>query len=327
VIGEPLQGAVGPTQGDSQSAVDQPRQQTPVAEGMQRDATDGRLSGGPVALGKREELAGKIHTPDDRGILTPLSRHRYRQAATSSPVYPHTMNSPLAERIRQRLADLNLTAYAASIKASDGASKDMVKNILSGRSLHPRADTLEKLAGVLETSVDWLLHGDGPPPPPPLLTDAPKSNVRVSDIRIPAGTMAAGGRNLPVMGTAAGSLGKGAFRLEGGVIDYVLRPEVLRNVKDAYGIYVEGESMYPAHPHGELRIIHPHRPCQIGDTVVLVARYSEDGPTEAWIKKLVKRSGDKIVVEQFNPPALIEFDRRYVETCHKVLTLNDLLGI
>jgi len=237
------------------------------------------------------------------------------------------MNSPLAERIRQRLADLNLTAYAASIKASDGASKDMVKNILSGRSLHPRADTLEKLAGVLETSVDWLLHGDGPPPPPPLLTDAPKSNVRVSDIRIPAGTMAAGGRNLPVMGTAAGSLGKGAFRLEGGVIDYVLRPEVLRNVKDAYGIYVEGESMYPAHPHGELRIIHPHRPCQIGDTVVLVARYSEDGPTEAWIKKLVKRSGDKIVVEQFNPPALIEFDRRYVETCHKVLTLNDLLGI
>lgn len=327
MIGEPAQGAVGSAQRDGERPIDQPRQKAPVAEGMHRDAADRGLGGGPVALGKREELVGEVHTPDDRGILTPLSRHRYRQADKASAVYSHIMTSPLADRIRQRLADLNLSAYAASIKASDGASKDMIKNILSGRSLHPRADTLEKLAQTLETNVDWLLNGDGPPPPPPTMTDAPKSNVRVSDIRIPAGTMAAGGRNLPVMGTAAGSLGKGAFRLEGGVIDYVLRPEVLRNVKDAYGIYVEGESMYPAHPHGELRIIHPHRPCQIGDTIVLVARYSEDGPTEAWIKKLVKRTGEKLIVEQFNPPALIEFDRRYVETCHKVLTLNDLLGI
>ncbi|MET3892804.1 phage repressor protein C with HTH and peptisase S24 domain [Bosea sp. OAE506] len=327
MIGEPLQGAVGAAQRDGQRSIDQTGQQAPVAEGVQRDAADRGLGGGPVALGKQQELVGEVHTPDTRGILTPLSRHRYRQADKASAVYSHIMTSPLADRIRQRLAEMNLSAYAASIKASDGASKDMIKNILSGRSLHPRADTLEKLAQTLETNVDWLLNGDGPPPPPPTMTEAPKSNVRVSDIRIPAGTMAAGGRNLPVMGTAAGSLGKGAFRLEGGVIDYVLRPEVLRNVKDAYGIYVEGESMYPAHPHGELRIIHPHRPCQIGDTIVLVARYSEDGPTEAWIKKLVKRTGEKLIVEQFNPPALIEFDRRYVETCHKVLTLNDLLGI
>ncbi|KFC64002.1 putative phage repressor [Bosea sp. LC85] len=242
-------------------------------------------------------------------------------------MYSYIMPNTLADRIRQRLADLNLSAYAASLKASDGASKDMIKNILNGRSLHPRADTLEKLAAALETSVDQLLHGDGPPPPPPLATEPPKSNVRLSELRFPPGSISAGGRNLPVMGTAAGSLGKGAFRLEGGVIDYVVRPEVLRNVKDAYGIYVEGESMYPAHPHGELRIIHPHRPCQIGDTVVIVAKYTEDGPTEAWIKKLVKRSGDRIIVEQYNPPAQIEFDRRYVETCHKVLTMNDLLGI
>lgn len=242
-------------------------------------------------------------------------------------MYSYTMTESLADRIRQRLTDLNLSAYAASLKASDGTSKDMIKNIFSGRSKHPRGDTLERLATALETNVDWLLHGDGPPPPPPTLTESPKSNVRLSELRFPPGSLAPGARNLPVMGTAAGSLGKGAFRLEGGVIDYVLRPEILRNVRDAYGIYVEGESMYPAHPHGELRIIHPHRPCQIGDTVVIVAKYSEDGPTEAWIKRLVKRSGDKIVVEQFNPPAMIEFDRRYIETCHKVLTLNDLLGI
>ncbi len=129
------------------------------------------------------------------------------------------------------------------------------------------------------------------------------------------------------MGTAAGSLGKGAFRIEGGEIDYVIRPAILEKVRDAYGIYIEGESMCPVHPHGELRIIHPHRPCQIGDDVIIVASWSEDGPHEAWIKRLVKRTAEKLVVEQFNPKATIEFDRRYVVSCHKVLTMNDLLGM
>lgn len=239
-------------------------------------------------------------------------------------MYSYTMTSPLAERVQQRLNDLQISGYSASLKASEGRSKDLVKNILNGRSLNPRADTLEGLASALETSVDWLLHGDGPPPAPPLMTERPQSNVRIGALRIPA---VAGPRDLPVMGTAAGSLGRGAFRLEGGVIDYVLRPEVLRNVRDAYGIYVEGDSMDPAHPHGELRIIHPHRPCQIGDTVVIAARYTADGPIEGWIKRLVKRTSDKIIVEQYNPKATIEFERSFVESCHKVLTMNDLLGI
>lgn len=243
-------------------------------------------------------------------------------------MYFYMMSETLPARVKERLDALDLSPYAASMKASDGRSKDWVSNILSGRSAHPRIDTLQALAAALETSVEWLLHGDGPAKVP-VLAEAPKSNVRVSGLRYPTRRSAGidGSRDLPVMGTAAGSLGKGAFRLEGGVIDYVVRPETLQNVKDAYGIYVEGDSMDPAHPHGELRIIHPHRPCQIGDTVVLVASYSEHGPHEAWIKKLVKRTGEKLVVEQYNPPATIEFDRRYILSCHKVLTVNDLLGI
>jgi phage repressor protein C with HTH and peptisase S24 domain len=169
------------------------------------------------------------------------------------------------------------------------------------------------------------LHGDGPPEVPSL-EEPPKPNVRVSDLRF-NGRSVDGARDLPVMGTAAGSLGKGAFQLEDRVIDYVIRPSVLLNVRDAYGIYVEGDSMDPAHPHGELRIVHPHRPCQIGDTVVIVAHFAEDQPVEAWIKRLVKRTGDKIIVEQFNPRATIEFERRHVKSCHKVLTMNDLMGI
>lgn len=236
------------------------------------------------------------------------------------------MTESLQERIQKRLDDLGLSRAGASLKASGGAKRDTVQNIMSGRSINPRIDTLANLAEALETTPEWLLNGDGPPPPPPVLSEKPESNARATNIRF-HGRTAIGQRNLPVMGTAAGSLGKGAFRIEGGVIDYVLRPEVLRNVTDAYGIYVEGESMDPAHPHGELRIVHPHRPCQIGDTIIIVAKFTVDGPTEAWIKRLVKRTPQKLIVEQFNPRATIEFERDFIVSCHKVLTLNDLLGI
>lgn len=234
------------------------------------------------------------------------------------------MTETLADRVRQRLAALNLSGTAASLKASGGTSRDIVKNILNGRSINPRADTLQGLADALETTVDWLLYGDGAPAPP--LEGRPKPNVRFTDRTFP-GRRGLGPRDLPVMGTVAGSLGPGAFKIEGGVIDYVMRPDILKNVRDAYGLYVEGDSMYPAHPHGELRIIHPHRPCQIGDTVVIAARYAENDPVEGWIKKLIKRTPERLIVEQYNPPATIEFERRFVESCHKVLTMNDLMGI
>lgn len=235
------------------------------------------------------------------------------------------MTGTLPDRVRERLEVLGLSGTAASLKASGGESREVVRNILNGRSMNPRVDTMQGLAAALETTVDWLLYGDGDQPAP-AIEGKPTSNVRLTDMRIPVRSRL-GARDLPVLGTAAGSLGKGAFVIEGGVIDYVVRPELLKNVRDAYGIYVEGESMYPAHPHGELRIIHPHRPCQIGDSVIIVARYSEGGPTEAWIKKLVKRTADKLVVEQYNPAATIEFERRFIESCHKVLTMNDLMGI
>lgn len=237
------------------------------------------------------------------------------------------MTESLADRVRSRLEALRISPYAASMRASDGASKDLVKNILNGRSLNPRADTLKRLAEALETTVEALVAGDQDGPPPrPATIPLPKSNARMAVSRYPA-PIVAGQRNLPIMRTAAGSLGKGSFHLEDSVIDYVIRPDVLRDVPDAYGIYVDGDSMYPAHPHGELRIVHPHRPCQVGDTVVIIAKYTEDGPTEAWIKQLVRRSGDRIIVEQFNPKATIEFDKRFVVSCHKVLTMNDLLGM
>ena len=128
------------------------------------------------------------------------------------------------------------------------------------------------------------------------------------------------------MGTAAGSL-SGAFQFEGGIVDYVVRPPALANAKGIYALYIEGPSMIPEHRPGDLRFAHPHRHPHIGDTVVITAKYSENGPYENFIKNLVRRSGDRLIVEQLNPPTQIEFDMKFVASVHKILTMNELFGL
>lgn len=70
------------------------------------------------------------------------------------------MTRTVADRIQERLEDLDLKAQTASILA--GLGKSGVRNILDGASKHPRTDTLAKLAPVLKTSIEWLARERGP---------------------------------------------------------------------------------------------------------------------------------------------------------------------
>lgn len=62
-------------------------------------------------------------------------------------------------RINERLEAMSLSARKASIDA--GGSPDLIRNINRNNGAAPRADTLEKLAKVLQVSVDWLISGKG----------------------------------------------------------------------------------------------------------------------------------------------------------------------
>ncbi|WP_187640103.1 helix-turn-helix transcriptional regulator [Bosea sp. F3-2] len=229
--------------------------------------------------------------------------------------------SPLVRRILERLDALQTNATAVSLTISD--NKDLLRDILNGRTKNPRTDTIRKVADALGTTVEWLMEGDGEPAPAPL-AGRPTSNVRMAGVKAPV--LATLARDVPVMGTAAGSLG-GAFQFEGGVVDYVARPPALVGAKNAYSMYVEGSSMVPEHNPGDLRFIHPDRKAHIGDSVVVTAKYSEHGPYESFIKHLVRRTETKLIVQQLNPPATIEFDMQFVASVHKVLTMNDLFGV
>lgn len=231
-------------------------------------------------------------------------------------------------RILERLEATGLSATGASKRA--GLSADAIRNIRRALETNSHkgvsATTLAALAPVLGTTVNWLLDGnDGPPSPEPVPLPA-ISELRHTDILAP--NPAGLPKDVPVLGTAAGSeIGNGAFQLTTDVIDYVRRPAGLAGARDAYALYVEGDSMFPRFEPGDLVFIHPHRKPLPGDYVIIQEPDSNNGEPRAFIKRLVKITGTTIKVTQFNPASTIDFIIRPGTVVHKVITDGDLYGI
>lgn len=144
----------------------------------------------------------------------------------------------------------------------------------------------------------------------------------------PVGTRA---RDFPIFGTAAGANGDGAFVLSAGeVVDWRTRPASLASNRRAFGLYVEGDSMHPALPHGELIVVDPVRKAAAGDLVVIVIvkKVDDNGhEQEAFVKELVRATADKYLCRQYNPPKQLEFERRQVAQLYRVLTRAEMMGV
>jgi phage repressor protein C with HTH and peptisase S24 domain len=135
-------------------------------------------------------------------------------------------------------------------------------------------------------------------------------------------------KDIPVLGIAeCGS--DGAFILnEGGPIDYVRRPPGQMNRKGIYCIYAEGSSMEPVYEAGDLVYVDPHRPPQAGrDVVIQLAAKARTGEERCFLKRLVRRSGGKWRVKQFNPEKEFVFDEKDVAAVHLVLKNHELMGV
>lgn len=70
------------------------------------------------------------------------------------------MAKTVADRIKKRLKAVGMSAQAASLAA--GMSKDGIRNIFRKPEQTPQGRNLIPLAEVLETTVSWLLKGEGP---------------------------------------------------------------------------------------------------------------------------------------------------------------------
>ncbi|WP_182417079.1 XRE family transcriptional regulator [Bartonella sp. HY038] len=240
------------------------------------------------------------------------------------------MTESIFDRINQRLAALDLSPEGASKKA--GLTRDYLRTLFRQQS-SPTVKTLAKLATALETSPEWLMHGVGevvnvsPKESAATNRKATKTVHEVTPVNMPVPSQTNMHKDLPVLGTAAGSHTNGVLSLEANIIEYVRRPPGVEAVKDAYAVYVEGDSMEPRYYAGDLIIAHPYRPARIGDSVVVQFKRGEADYQEAIIGILHKRSGSKIEIEKLNPQNILNFDEENVIAIHRILSLNDLLGV
>ena len=126
-------------------------------------------------------------------------------------------------------------------------------------------------------------------------------------------------KDLPVLGAVrGGKLGAGSFADNGELFGMVARPASLLGVSSAYAVFVVDDSMEPRYIAGEVAHVNPHKPCRPGCFVV-VQTENQDGDRDYLIKRLVRRSGGKVRLAQYNPPQEFDIPSETVTAMHRIV--------
>lgn len=128
---------------------------------------------------------------------------------------------------------------------------------------------------------------------------------------------------LSLYGLAAGSI-QGNHSMTNDPVDEVPCPPALRTVVGAYAMKTRGDSMVPRFFHGERLYINPHQAVRAGDHVVIQVRNHESSGTDTWVKRYEAEDEDMVYVSQYNPPGRIAFKKKYVQSVHRVLPIDEL---
>jgi len=119
---------------------------------------------------------------------------------------------------------------------------------------------------------------------------------------------------IPVVGLA--EAGKGIDSVddypEGGADMFISRPSGLKDF-NAYGVLVEGDSMYPAYKPRSIVVCSPNIECQSGDTAVIGLKSGERLIGEIHFN-------DTIIIKKYNPKYNpIEIKRSDISFCHRIM--------
>lgn len=218
------------------------------------------------------------------------------------------------QKVRGRREELGLTQVELGKAA--GLSYQAIQQIEDGTSKSTRK--LLELARALEVPPDWLTSDVDTPPPP-----KDKPNIKSAQSLGNFLNLAPMPLDLPILGMA--ECGPDGWSLwNGDVVDMIARPPNLAGVPNAYGVYVVGDSMEPRYYAGEVAHVHPAKPVAPGNFVLVQCKPADagEGP-KAVIKRLVRRSGKKVVLEQLNPPKMIELDADQIMSMHRIVGSSD----
>lgn len=101
-------------------------------------------------------------------------------------------------------------------------------------------------------------------------------------------------------------------------IAFTLRPAPLIGVKGGYGMYVVGESMFPAFEPGDTVLVNPHLPPSPGRDAVFF-QSDGHGQTTATVKRLIKITSSEWKVQQWNPSKEFSLDRGLWTQCQVII--------
>ncbi|MFQ5974103.1 MAG: helix-turn-helix domain-containing protein [Alphaproteobacteria bacterium] len=225
----------------------------------------------------------------------------------------------IGERIRaaRNAAGLSQARLAERV----GVSQPTVNNWEHGGH-NPSRERVTRIAEAVGCTVGWLELGE---PGTSAIRTGPLHGQSPAIVEVPPAGMLP--RDVDVYGVAVGGL-DGDFSFNGTVIDRVRRPPGLAAARRVFAIYVVGDSMSPRFEHGDLVFIHPDRPARPGDDVVVELHGRGDEPGQCYVKRLVRRTGSKIVLGQFNPRRDdIELPSSRMRHVYRILTAAELFGV
>lgn len=259
-----------------------------------------------------------------------------------------------SQRLRETLHDRRISV--ASFSRMTGIKDTLLRKYLDGAVQQPRGNIMEQLADTLGIREEWLRKGTGPQytlsevntsdmdtktPQSKVGFDLSQSTSEIANSTFADSTTAQIGRNasltvasdtispnswakdIPVRGTAAGSE-MGSFQLVDEVVEYIRRPEALKN-KSVYALYIQNDSMEPRYMPGEVVIVDEVRPPQVGDYVII--QTSPDGiEVQSMVKRLVRRSGSTVIVHQHNPEKDLEIPTKSIVAIHRIIPWVEVHG-
>lgn len=150
----------------------------------------------------------------------------------------------------------------------------------------------------------------------------PQSNLRVAPLPPRPDRQ----NKIPLLGSGQAGA-DGVFELNNGEpIDYVDRPPGLAGKARIYCIYVDGDSMEPAHMHGDLLFVDAARkPFPGRDAVVELLPDDDGAPARAFIKRIVKLTPDYVELFEFRPKErTFRLARAKIRNLHLVLKNTDM---
>lgn len=212
-------------------------------------------------------------------------------------------NTEIGERLAALLHESPVyRGNAKALSLDAGLGETAVRDIIEGRSQKPRNDTLQAIVGRLNKSLDDLVN--------------PNQTVSVKPYvggeAAPAPRRVARGRDLiPIKSAGRGGNEQEMFLQ---VVGHTLRPTVLEGVREAYAVYMIGDSMEPRYEQGWLLHVNPFKPPTRGRDVVI---YKTNNAV--LIKRFVNKTGTIVTLEQLNPPEKITIPAADVREMHLIV--------